>query len=265
MKYKFSKEDHVHKLIDEENGNEILLTGTTSVLDVLAKPLTWWASGLAVQKLGWHPRKVDDRYVAKDVRLNHTAGEFKRIKGMSDEEYFNLLDEAYSAHNDSKNKSAKGGTELHQKVEDWVNAKIRGESPEYDPQIKPLVDWAERNVQQFLWSEIHLYSTEHHLGGITDIGFMDKEGRIAILDIKSSKEAYISQFIQCAGYDIQLSENGGYSSDGEKVFDLKGHPISYYAILPFGMRYPEVQIRHDTKQLKEAFLHALALSRILKG
>ena len=60
MKYKFDesidpetgKQNHLH-LLDGKP-----LTGTSSVEDVLSKVLTWWASGLAVEKFGWlNPKK----------------------------------------------------------------------------------------------------------------------------------------------------------------------------------------------------------------
>jgi hypothetical protein len=45
------------------------------------------------------------------------------------------------------------------------------------------------------------------------------DGTIAVIDFKSSKDAYPEQFWQCAGYDILVSENGGYTAEGEKLFD----------------------------------------------
>ena len=50
--YKFNKEKHLHTL------DGIPLTGTSSVVGVLMKPLSWWASGKAVELLGWlNPKK----------------------------------------------------------------------------------------------------------------------------------------------------------------------------------------------------------------
>jgi hypothetical protein len=264
MIYKFDSGQHVHAMVDDD-GNVRPLTGTTSVLDVLAKPLTWWASGLACQEMGWHPNKVDGKFINKTERLAHTSKEFEKIKALTPEEYFAKLDTAYAAHNNVKNKAAVGGTSLHNKCEEWIKGQIDGTNTPPDKQILPLVKWANMNVEKFLWSEVNCFSTEHWLGGISDIGFLDKEGRVGILDIKSSKDAYASQFIQCAGYDIQISENGGYTPTGEKVFDLDGKKIDYYAILPFGMAEPEVIERHDTQQLKEAFLACLKLYRILNN
>jgi len=52
-KYRFldSKNEHLHQL--NVNGEWKPLIGTTTALNVLSKPLTYWAAGLAVAELGW--------------------------------------------------------------------------------------------------------------------------------------------------------------------------------------------------------------------
>jgi hypothetical protein len=55
-KYRFleidenGQECHLHQLWSERKQDWENLTGTTTVLEVLGKPLTWWASGLAVKE-----------------------------------------------------------------------------------------------------------------------------------------------------------------------------------------------------------------------
>ena len=46
MKYQFNEKEHIHTLDDKP------LMGTSTVVGIIAKPLTYWASGLAVGKLG---------------------------------------------------------------------------------------------------------------------------------------------------------------------------------------------------------------------
>jgi hypothetical protein len=96
-----------------------------------------------------------------------------------------------------------------------------------------------------------------------------KDGRIAIIDFKSSKEAYASQFWQIAGYDLQISENGGYTPDGEKVFHyrsshyipgkLSAECADVYYIIPFGAEKPEPVPFADVEGAREAFKSALVL------
>ena len=97
-KYHFDAEQHIHKFEDK------YLTGTSSVMDVLSKPLTWWASGLAVSKLGWTKAKdwkllKTEEQKQEDIkrRIDFTSPVFEMVKGMDIESYISLLDEAYKA------------------------------------------------------------------------------------------------------------------------------------------------------------------------
>ena len=261
-KYRFLHDNHVHQIF--KDGEWKNLYGTSGVPGILNKNgLTWWASGLAVGKLGWLSKKDGSKFLRKEDRIKAAEKKLSEIKGMSAEDYLNLLDDAYCAHSKKLDSSASAGTDLHALAEAWIKAQISGNLITPHPQIMPLVKWAEENVQTWLWSEMHCYSEVDWLGGISDAGFIDKDGRFAILDIKSSKEAYTSQFIQCAGYDKQITENGGYTSDGKKIYDLGTNKIDYYVIFPFGMTEPTAQTRHNTEDLKEAFDACLKLFKFL--
>jgi hypothetical protein len=137
---------------------------------------------------------------------------------------------------------------------------MSGKELPHNPEIKSFTDWAEKNVERFLWSEMHCYSEKHWLGGITDAGFVDKQGKLSILDFKSSAEAYMSQYWQIAGYDLQITENGGYTSKGEKVYTLE-KPIDYYTVFPFGSKNPQPAYFYDPKSAKEVFLSILNIYR----
>jgi len=241
------------------------LIGTSTVMNVLAKPLTWWASGLACEKFGWINKGNQKKgWTPKEDRLQQAIKVRQEIELLEDEDYLNLLDEAYSAHSKKLDTSAKSGTDLHEKVELYIKRCLRVGKiiPEVNPDIQPFINWAMQNLKRFLWSEMNCYSNKYWLGGITDFGFVDNQGKYGIGDIKSSKEAYDSQFWQCAGYDIQISENGGFTKDGVKVFTLD-KPIDYYVIFPFGMPKPEAQYNYDTQGCREAFLATLTIHKKL--
>lgn len=262
-KYRFLDTKHVHQIY--KDGDWKNLIGTSGIPGVLNKPgLTWWAADLAVSNFGWTPKKdkKTDKWIPKAFRLAKAKEVLDGIKTMGTEEYLDLLDTARMAHSTNLGTTAKAGTDLHSLAEAWIKGQIDGSNIEPHPQIMPLVNWAKKNVKKWLWSEMHCYSEEYWLGGITDAGFEDNEGRIAVLDIKSSKEAYISHFIQCAGYDIEITERGGYTSEGEKIFTLE-KPISYYAVLPFGMEEPQVQTRHNVEELRNAFIACASLYKLL--
>lgn len=266
--YKFDSEKHLHTL------NTIALTGTSSVVDVLAKPLTWWASGLAVGKLGWTKAtdwktlKTDE---AKEAdlkrRLEVAEPALDMIKGMDSVSYLKLLDEAYKAHSVKLDKSAKAGTDLHAELEMYVKWKMGknlevGTVMQFEPKIQPFIDWADKNVKKFLWSEAHCYSEKLWCGGISDAGAELNDGTIAIIDFKSAKDAYTGHFIQCAGYAIEIEENGLFDSTGTHTKKIDG-TIGALVVVPFGAKEVYPVIMRDVDAHKKAFEAAVVLYRLM--
>ncbi len=261
-RYRYFNEagQHLHTL------NDLPLIGTSRVVSILAKPLTWWASGLAVQTFGCPDPKVltkiknkkatiaeRDKHVSS-LRLAHTI-----IKGMSDEAYAALIDKAYRAHATTLKTTAVSGTDLHAECERYVKDQMRDHYlGVYDPKIRPFIDWSSENVKRFLWSEGHCFSEKHWLGGISDAGYEKHDGTFGIIDFKSSKEAYIEQFAQCAGYDIQISENNVVDADGNLIYQLE-KTISEYCIFPFGGEKPHAYFNVDVKGMREMFLAELLI------
>ena len=79
---------------------------------------------------------------------------------------------------------------------------------------------------------------------------MLKEGQKALIDFKSSKEAYPDQFFQCALYDLQIEENGGYTAEGIKL--LEPMQFDQYLVIPFGAEKVVPVPFYDTATAKEA-------------
>lgn len=270
--YFFDKVNHIHLL----NGKPLI--GTSSMANVLNKPLTWWASGLAVAKLGWiHKGDKIKGWTPPDIR--HDSAEKMRFKisRMSTEEYQDLLDEAYKAHSIKLADSAEQGTNMHAVMECYVKdcidkndgKPIKDYKSSYvnvtdvnKEKLQILVDWSVVKVKRFIASEINCYSEKLWLGGVTDCVFEDIDGKYAILDFKSNKEVYLSYFWQCCGYAIQLEENGGFTPGGIKILSLE-KPIDYVCVLPFGMKKPEVQYNFDVSGGKEAVSAMLLLYKKL--
>lgn len=247
-RYKFKENIHVHTL-DGKN-----LTGTSSVSSVLAKVLTWWASGLAMGKFGW----MNVKESTKKDRLDYQVKFRKDLLLMSPEEYDAYLESAYRAHADYVKQAAEGGTDLHASLEEWVKGEMSGNHVEPIERILPFVKWCKENVAKFLWSEVHTYSEKLWLGGISDLGVELRDGRCGIVDFKSAKEVYFEHFLQDAGYAIQLEESGGYTADGDKILTLE-KPISFLAIVPFGAKDITPQMTTDVAGFKNSFVAALRL------
>lgn len=256
--YKFDSEMHAHTYCDKP------LLGTSTVVGVIAKPLTWWAAGLAVAKFGWiNKGNAKIGWASKEQRLQSIANFRVGSDNLTDEEWLSLCDEAYAAHSKKLNDSAKQGTDLHAELESYVRGHMGLEDRriDYDEKILPFIQWAEEEVDKFLWSEIHCYSNKLWVGGISDCGVLLKNGKIGIIDFKSSKESYESQFIQCAGYDIQIQENGGFTNNGYKIFELE-KPIEFYAIVPFGAPEFTIDFRYNVEELREGFAAAVTLYKL---
>jgi len=117
-------------------------------------------------------------------------------------------------------------------------------------------------VKRFLFTEGHCYSEKHWIGGICDAGYERLDGRFELGDHKSSREAYVSQFFQIAGYDIEISENGVLDANGNLLYTLE-KPVSRYCIFAFGGTTPQPCFYEDIKGGREAFLAALLLYRKL--
>ena len=263
MQYKFDKQNHIHTLDGQP------LIGTSSMSNVLAKPLTWWASGLACEKFGWINKGNKTKgFTPKDKRLSSVKKFLKKAPVDDPEKWLTLCDEAYSAHATKLKTSASGGTDMHEVMEGYVKYCIEqynGEPvniTEDNPKLIMFKEWAIKNVKKFIISEAHCFSKEYWLGGIIDCVYEDMEGKLVVLDFKSSKEVYLSQFWQCVGYSIQLEENGAYTSDGELLLKLD-KPIDYVAVLPFGMKKPDVQFNYDMKGGREAVLAMITLYKKL--
>ena len=255
-RYSFDEKEHIHTLDNKP------LTGTSSVMSIVGKPgLVWWSSGLAVAELGWTNPKfttIPKRYEAAEVIKN-------LIGTQSIQEYVKLLDTAYAAHSKSLTKSANKGKDMHAELEAYVKEcinELRGQPfllTTGDPRIIEFSRWSVENIARFLFSEMHTYSEEHWLGGITDCGAEMIDGKIAIIDFKSSKDAYASQFWQIGGYHLQIAENGGFTAEGDRVFDPIN--VDLHIIIPFGAPEFKAVVDKDVIANVNSFKAALHLYR----
>lgn len=290
MQYKYDnspdkrgKPKHSHLLDLYSTGEFKRLTGTSSVVDVLSKVLTWWAAGCAVSTMGWvYPdikkggKKVGE--VPEKERLKIANKTLAKIKKFSSKQYLALLDDAYKAHSVKLKDTAEAGTDLHAELERFVKWTMHDKDihEQFDPRIQPYRDWQDHAIKEYLWSEAYCFDENLWVGGISDVGCILNahtietvdgqieipDGTRAIIDFKSAKELYTSHFIQGAGYALQMEKNGILDKDGKLMGKLNG-PIEAIVIVAFGMDtvYPEVRMK--AAEYKEGFKHALALYRLL--
>jgi hypothetical protein len=240
-----------YKYIDE-NGQHLHtlggkpLFGTSSITGVLNKPgLVWWSSGKALELLGWTPTKTPKKKRLEQVQ-GFVYGDGYRIfdedNPDKDEKWLELLDKCYRNHKDSLDKSADKGIDLHAELERFIKDTMsEKQMGVYNDRITPFIEWSAKNVKRFLWSEAYCYSERLWTGGICDAGALMNDGTIALIDFKSSREAYLAHFLQCAGYSLALEESGILDKDGNDVegidlIDWQNNPITKYIIFPFGAK-----------------------------
>lgn len=251
------KGEHLHTLRGKP------LIGTSSVVKT-AYPFSnlYWASGMACSIFGW----LNPKYNSSESVKTKANEVLEQIKGLDVETYLSLLDKAYKAHAEKRDLAAEAGTDLHSLLEDYVKECISTNEGKpllgLNAQIQGFTDWAIGNVEKFLASEVHTYSEKKWLGGIVDCVAKLKDGKIAIFDFKSSKEAYDGHFFQISLYDIQLREKGGYTPRGDKI--LKLVKADCYIVVPFGNEKLVPAIRYNTKQLREVGRSLLKTYRVIK-
>lgn len=273
--YRFNKEEHIHLFENKP------LIGTSTALKVITKPLTYWAAGLAVKEFSGIEdckvfTKIKNRKATKAEQENlvKTAEAWvEKNKNMTAEKLLDICQRAYTAHASTLKEKAEEGTDLHAIGEKWIKKCITEfngtpimpvavtEGWEFLPIIK-FIEWANENVKRFILSEAYVYSLKMWTGGIFDVLFEMNDGKLIIGDLKSSAEAYANQFLQPAGYDIQLAEQGAYDADGKCVYLLE-RPVDGYMIFPFGGKKFEPVARYDVNSLKEGFQSALNLHKLL--
>ncbi len=263
-KYRFLEGKHLHQYRKAEGEVWENMSGASTIVGVLDKPgLTYWASGLAVKKLGW----LNPKEHTKEERLESAKLAAFKIDSLAFDEYLDLLDEAYKAHSVRLADSAQEGTDLHKDLQEYVEWCLeKGGKPRLysvvngNSKVKEFADWAMLDVKRFNWSEAFMYDEELFVGGISDCGATMNDGSYVIIDFKSSKEAYFSHFIQIALYNLMFEKNGICTQEGEPL-PRYVFPISKYFVIPFGAKEFTIYENDNVSELKEAAKACISLYR----
>ena len=151
---------------------------------------------------------------------------------------------------------------IYQQLTPEEKIKYNYPSEEEMKMIMPFVIWSNKNVKKYEYSEAHCFDEELWVGGISDAGAELKDGSYAVIDFKSSKEAYTNQFIQAAGYALQIDKNGLWSKDG-KMNKKLDKPINALIIVPFGAEEIKPEIRYVISEYRKGFEWCVGLYRLL--
>lgn len=257
-RYRFDEKGHAHFL----DGRPLI--GTTTAMETLAKPLTWWASGMACAEFGWvHEKSADEWERLEKARENRDL-----ISALSGPEYLAKLDKAYRAHDTLKHSAAREGTDIHASIERYVlncinlHAGVPQPPPETaaDGPKRFFAEWACKNIKRFRWAEAHCYSEKLWVGGICDCGAILQGGMLAVLDFKRAKAVYFSHVIQLAGYCTQIKENGLFTRDGANIIA----PATPEMMIVFAFGGKEVRQQGFTALYEYAFYNVIQLYKLQK-
>ena len=231
----FNEKDHSYML------NGIYVPGVTTAIGVLPKPaLVPWAAKLTSEAIG--------KLIDPDKPYTRT-------------EIDELCKKGKMAWREKKESSADKGTEAHKFLESYVKTAFQEDvvtfplptDPDVKNSIEKFMQWEKEHTVEWMMSEVRIASEEHQFAGTLD-ALAVVDGRLTLIDFKTSAGIYESFYIQTAGYQICLEELGcipdqrmilWIPKEGKK---FEGHIVS----TTYG-------------QDKQAFLTALAMYRVLQG
>ena len=268
-RYRFDAENHIHLL----DGKPLM--GTSTIVDVIGKPLAWYGAGCAVKEFGCPDPKLLTKLhngkatkEEKDILINAAQEVIGRwnLEPITFSEILHLWNRAYRAHHDYKETRADVGTDMHRELEVYIKNCIAcggapmAPSPDCSKEETFFAEWSLNNVNRFLWSEAHVFSERLRTGGITDAGCLVNNGSTCILDFKSAKEPYLSHFVQCGGYSIAVSENGLYDKDGNRIGPK--YCAKSLVVLTFGLdTTPKIRVENVVSKWERRFESAVDLHK----
>lgn len=234
---KTGKKKHVHML----DGKPIL--GTTTVLDVIAKPaLIQWAANLGTAEafmlassLALLMETEEEDGLEQLLDLANAISKYEKIDTDACHELdkqFPLFKKARLAHREKKDAAADWGTLVHKAIEVWIKTKAIPTAvtlsevnhillPEHLTAIENFVGWATKNNVEFLQSEKGIYSETWQIGGIVDM-VVKIDGKLLVGDLKTSSGIWESYWLQTAAYAKMMMEMGMYPRfDGMVIVNCK--------------------------------------------
>src|SRR3990167_9060690 len=136
------------------------------------------------------------------------------------------LVKACFASEERKEKAADIGTKIHEFCEQYILADMgKGEVPELPKEkaiqigAEAFMAWHDEHKVKFLSSERVVYSKKHHYIGTLDIE-AKVDGKLCLIDLKSSNGLYNSVRMQTAAYVKADEEESGKSYQGRWAIRL---------------------------------------------
>lgn len=184
--------------------------GTTGITGVIDK------SGALV---GWAKNQVLD-YIRERVVFDSKGAFVLDHKGarlpLDEIQLATLLQEAKYADKRKTEKAATIGTTVHEWVERHIKLILDGHAKQLPaPRNKTVLNgvsaflqWEAANKVEYIFSERQVLSIKHWFAGTLDI-LAVVNGKLSVVDIKTTSGVYDEMFLQTAAYVIALEEEFG--------------------------------------------------------
>ena len=193
----FDPVKHIYSI----NGKTIY--GCTSIVGVINKPaLMYWAVNQAIDNL---------------------AGILKPGVSYDEVQIKNMLEEAKKRHTKTKEAAADIGAMIHDWISKFLKAGMEKKplpklpvNPEMKTAIQGFLKWAKENKVKFIHSERKIYSKKHGYAGTLDAE-AKVNGKLAIIDFKTSNAFYPEYFLQTVAYQQAREEEEGKKYDGAYI------------------------------------------------
>jgi|TARA_R100001530_G_scaffold1410_2_gene2570 hypothetical protein len=209
---------------------DLSVSAITGIVDK-SRPLIYWATGL-----------MRDNLIAileenSDAKIGH------------DDIIF-----ASKLHAQFLKKAADKGTMVH----NWIEKFLKGLDPELPEEreikngVLAFLKWMDKNDVKMLNSESHIYSKKHKYAGILDLE-AEVNGKLAIVDFKTSNGLYPEMRLQVAGYQIAMEEMTGKEYEERWLIRFDKETGEFHD-----------HLLGDFAKDKKAFIGAIPLKRRIK-
>jgi hypothetical protein len=189
------------------------LPSVTTIIDVLDKPaLKQWAANQAIE------------FVKREY-LTPRTGETRSLH--------DILDQAKTAWRSVSQEALDVGSAIHNMIEDHVRLGAAEHAREmqnrdFPEQVKngftAFLEWEKENIDKWIKSEHTVYNMDYGFAGTLDAVARLNDGKVYVVDFKSSKGFYDGYDLQLAAYRLafegMMTDEDDYNIEGMGILRL---------------------------------------------
>jgi hypothetical protein len=210
--------------------DSVVVPGVTGITGVIAKDsLKWWSATAAcmcfVEWLtgGTYSADMDN----KGALIRLKEGDIT-VPPVNEGTLIKAITNGRFAHSKIAKKAADIGTMAHEYIEGYIKhgLKLQADPPEMPTNekaqaaIQAFMDWEKANEVIYLESEKKVYSKKYKYAGTLDI-VAKVNGRMSVVDLKTSKAIYVDYWLQTAAYQQAYQEETGIDIKNRWIVNIR--------------------------------------------